>query len=761
MKDLTDSGSRWLFFWVVAAALGAIILATRLQLSFDLSAFFPRETTLQHDILVEQLRNGPASRMMVIGIAGADIDLLAEHSEELKQALAANPLFVNVLNGEFEEDAVAIPEPVATRFLLMRDVDYSLESLRFAIRSRLRDLAFGGGAIFLQLISSDPFFVAVDVLEGLAPVETSGDLWFAKNGAAVLVAETRAAAIDIEAQDTAMMAIRSAFQQLPDADTLQLDITGVGAFSVELRTTIHAEARMRTFLATAGVLLILVIAFGNLRFLLLASLPIGIGFVGGLSLIAVLFDKVHGITLAFGVTLLGVAIDYPLHLFSHSRYDSGRSAIGRVWPTMRLGAISTAVVYLALAFSGSQGLAQLGLFTAAGVTIAALVTRTLLPMLMANRRESDRVSEDAAGAPALRNSIAAAILMVALAPIWHSIDVGIWDDNLSSLSPVPSERLKADQALRSSTSTPNLRYQLVLHNEDLETLLQQSEIADQLLSDAMGDGLLEGWQSATQLLPSGATQERRRNAIPERIQLTDMLKAAVADTLFRPDAFAPFVEIAATAKTSSPLTPDDFIDTPLNAWLESHLIQVGGQWVALVSLVAPQVEALEQRIATWDVNADLVDLQESSASLMRDYRNELIKMLLIAASLIMAILWYAYRRMTQPFWILLTVGAALAVTIAIVAIAHGGLTVIHLVALLLVFGLGMDYSLFLSRSESPQERRATDRGVIACAASTTLAFAVLAGSSIPALKFIGLTVASGSATSFLIAWAGARTAKAT
>ena len=76
--------------------------------------------------------------------------------------------------------------------------------------------------------------------------------------------------------------------------------------------------------------------------------------------------------------------------------------------------------------------------------------------------------------------------------------------------------------------------------------------------------------------------------------------------------------------------------------------------------------------------------------------------------------------------------------------------------LLLVAGLGLDYALFLSRSEAAAERKATNIGVLACVASTTIAFMILAASSIPVLKFLGLTVATGSLVSFAVAWAGSR-----
>ena len=69
----------------------------------------------------------------------------------------------------------------------------------------------------------------------------------------------------------AVAAVRSAFEQLPGAESLQLDVTGVGAFSVELQQTIRAEALKRTILATVAVLLVLIVAFRNIRFLLLGS----------------------------------------------------------------------------------------------------------------------------------------------------------------------------------------------------------------------------------------------------------------------------------------------------------------------------------------------------------------------------------------------------------------------------------------------------------------------------------------------------------
>ena len=742
--------------WLAVAVVAVLVLATRLELSFDLSAFFPQQTTLEHDILIEQIRSGPGSRLLVIGISGAPADELAQASAQLKDVLSADTAFITVLNGEFSEDTEQVPEPVHSYYLLMRDIDYSRDALQQAVQSRLQDLAFGGGSALLELVARDPFLVTLDVVENLAPVDITGDMWFAADGTAVLMAETHAASIDILAQAEAIRTVQRAFAALPSSTPLTLELTGVGAFSVELRQTIRAEATKRSILASGALLLVLLVVFRKLRLLLLAALPISMGFLAGLALVSLLFDTVHGITLAFGFTLLGIAIDYPLHLFSHAQDDSGHAAIRRIWPTLLLGLLSTVVAYLALTFSGSQGLAQLGIFTAGGVVVAALATRTWLPLLLDQQPQAVPGDAETQQAPELRYLAAVIVLIVALFAVYRTLDAQLWDDNLSSLSPVPEERLAADHALRSAAVTPDMRYQLVLHSDSLESLLRDSESVDLLLAQAVDDGLLENWRSVSQMLPSRHTQERRQDAIPDAKVLDDRLREALVDTPFRADAFEQFLASASAAKSAPLLMPADIAATPLRSWLDSHLLQLGDQWVALISVVHPATAQLAERVGQWDIAVNFVDLQASSVDLVRDYRNGASNTILVAALIIVGLLWYVRGQFRQTLWLVLTVTSALTATVAVVTALHGSLTVIHLVALLLVLGLGLDYALFLSRTESLSERRATDRGVLACAASTTLAFGILAGSSIPVLKFLGLTVAAGSAASFLIAWSGSR-----
>lgn len=744
--------------WLLLALAAVTVLLFRLQLTFDLSAFFPQKTRLMQEILLEQLKNGPGSRLIVIGLKGAPEDKLAEYSDMLKSGLSGDPGFVNVLNGEFSMEAV-VPEPVRSYYLLLADIDYSGKSLREALLQRQRDLNLLGGNVLLDMISRDPFLETLKILERLRPVNADDAMWFAGDGSAVLLAQTRAPPVDIAAQEQAIATVKRAFADLPGSDALKLELTGVGAFSVELQSTIRAEAQKRSILAMTALLTVLLFLYRSFKLLLLAALPIGVGFLVGLAVVALVFDSVHGITLAFGFTLMGVAIDYPLHLFSHAKSESGATAIKSIWPTLRIGAASTAMAYLAIALSGSTGLAQLGIFTASGVIVAALVTRYWLPLFIAGRGGSETGSTARPQQPSLGFLPVVLVLFMALIGTRFLPGLGIWDDQLNSLSPVPQDRLATDGLLRSAAGTPDMRHQLVQHAADLETLLRDSESVDLELQKAVDDGLLLSWQSVSLVLPSRVLQEARQGAIPDGDILHARLLEAVAETAFREDAFEPFEKNARSSKSLPPLTPAQFRDTPLSSWLDSHLIQASGQWVSLVSMSGLDAQTLASRMRGWDTQAELVDLHQSSLDLMRDYRNSALKTISIASLLIIALLLFEQKRTRKVAWIVLTVTGSLAVTTVCVAVLHSGLTIIHLVGLLLVMGLGLDYALFLSRAESEPEQAATRHAVVACALTTSLTFGILAGSSIPVLQFLGLTVATGSAASFMLAFAGSRLSK--
>src|SRR6185503_18733591 len=131
------------------------------------------------------------------------------------------------------------------------------------------------------------------------------------------------------------------------------------------------------------MLLVLLIAYRGIGAIILSSLPLASAALAGLAAVSALFGSVHGITLAFGFTLIGVAQDYPIHLFSHLHPPKTPLQTARsVWPTLATGVVSTCIAYLAFLRSGVIGLSQLAWFTIVGLAVAGLTTRYLMPRLV-------------------------------------------------------------------------------------------------------------------------------------------------------------------------------------------------------------------------------------------------------------------------------------------------------------------------------------------------------------------------------------------
>ena len=102
----------------------------------------------------------------------------------------------------------------------------------------------------------------------------------------------------------------------------------------------------------------------------------------GVAVVQLVFGFVHGITLGFGATLIGEAVDYPAYLLTHVvAGERLQDTLTRIWPTLRLAVLTTVFGGLTMLLSSFTGLSQLGVSRVVGVLAAGFVTRWILPAL--------------------------------------------------------------------------------------------------------------------------------------------------------------------------------------------------------------------------------------------------------------------------------------------------------------------------------------------------------------------------------------------
>ncbi len=801
-----------LCIWLVLLALAGGWSASTLRVSGDLRLFMPAPRDADQTLMMELLGEGPGSRLLLLALQGGAPDDLAERSRALREALLEAPELAWTGNGE--EGLDALPEVLQdARYLVSAgpaEGSLAAPALKTALQDRLRDLASPAAAMVAPLLARDPTLETLRVLQAWTPAsepERHDGVWMSRDlTQALLLVETRAPGFDPVGQQGALQHIRAAHAGLAEPRGT-LEISGPGAFAERMSEQTRSEASLLGMAATAMLLALLAVAYRSASLPLYGALPLATGGIAGIAAVAALFGDMHGITLAFGFTLLGVAQDYPVHLFSHGKPGATPLTTARhIWPTLAAGTGSSCLAYTIFLFAGVDGLRQLAVFTMTGLAVASLTTRYLLPRVL------PAVHRDAADAAFPRwlqrhllsrrlprwpvALIAAASLAGLLLP-----QAGWWQDDLGQLTPVPPALLQRDRELRAELGAPDVRWLLVVRGADAEAVLVRSEALQADLDELVGRRAISGYEIASKYLPSQSTQRARQALLPTPEKLAADLAQAQAGTEFAADAFRPFLDAVERARTRAPIVPADLQGTPLQLRLDgllraaeerprtaqthqeprtaqshkepraaqshqepraaqshqepraaqSHQKPSGA--LGLVSLSGLDNPAALQAWAATQADVHLLDLKATAQSLATAWRARLLYAMAVAWVLLCIGITWSIGSWRRAVRVLAPVALG---TLALLGLFHAlgiALTLFHLVSLVLAACLGVDYALFLERAGSDaHDQRRTLHALVVCSLSTLFVFALLALSQLPVLRAIGLTVSGGVLLQTLLAW---------
>lgn len=771
-----------LALWL-ALVLLAVLQITRTSFTADLSAFLPAAPDARQRLLIEQIHSGAPSRTLLMGIAGGDATARAQASRELANALRDSGRFDQVNNGEtagwagfgqwlFDHRYQLSPAVTPERF--------SADGLREAIAESTSLLGTPAGNAIKPLLDRDPSGETQRIAESLIPArspKTEQGVWAGRQQPrALLMATIHATGADIDSQAAAIATVRQAFEPLA-ARGLTLQLSGAPVFSVDSRARIEREVRM---LAIAGALLmstLLLLAFASPRALAVAALPVATGVLAGIVAVSLGFGSVHGMTLGFGSTLIGESVDYAIYYLIQSRRDEqGRGGwtawVRGSWPTVRLGLLTSVCGFAALLLSGFPGLAQLGVFSVAGLVAAALTTRYVLPAVMPDGARGSRLigalGRLARAGIALLPRLRVPVLVLGVAAamlLWQRGD--LWRADLASLSPVPRAAIELDEQLRADLTSSDSGTLVVVQGPDVETTLQRAEAAAARLEALIERGTIGGFDSVTRFLPSRATQQRRIAALPDGPALQAALARATADGPLPAARLAPFVADVAKARQARPLTAADLSGSAVAPLVDALLLRRPDGSASALLPVQPARDGIDiaalgaalQGLA----DTQVLDIGLELRGLYDRYLVEAQGQALLGALgvvLLMALWLRSWRRLLavcQPL--------VLAVLLSMGMLAALGvqLGILHLVGLLLVVAVGSNYALFFDMLREGNDPGGAPGATLVLSNDDTLAslllanvttvasFGLLAMSSIPVLSAIGVVVAPGALLALLLA----------
>lgn len=787
----------WILFSLICG-----YLVSKAQFTADMSAFLPRNPSQRQQLLIDQISEGAASRSLIVSIEGVPSPVLAKLSSAMGQALRGLPDFKNISNGQREANQKDQELLFKNRYLLspaMNDARMTVPGLRTAVEENLAEISSSAGLLSKSLLSQDPTGESLEILKRVIPTDqpslTEGVWMNAKGTKALLLLQTHAQGSDLDAQQSAHQAVARSFELAKSkvgtaGSAATLKYSGPGVFAVNSRDTIKSEAAYLSAVGTLMILGLLWVVYRSFTTLLLGMIPVATGAIAGITAVSLGFSSVHGMTLGFGITLIGEAVDYAIYLFvqympSARLNDKGSSQntssfSSSFWPTIRLGVLTSIVGFSTMLFSGFTGLAQLGLFSIVGIVVAAITTRYVLPVLLPSDfhvRQPKKLGALLVKVVAKLRRLKISILLVTAVAIVFLVTRGdtLWSMELGGLSPVAESAQKLDADLRAELGAPDAGMLIVLKAPSSELILQLSEKVSARLEPLVISGVLGGFQSPSNYLPSRQTQLARKVSIPEDVELRRRMAMALEGLPLNANKLDAFFADIALARLAQPLKRTDLDNTSLSLGVDSLMMQEAKApqaWAALIVLQPPVKNGTQQNLDHRKINAALANLLENATSnsepsvflielkteasnLYKAYLSEAVQLTAVGFLAIIALLFITLRSGLRVFRVI----APLLVSVAWVATAlvllKGNLNLLHLIGLLLVIAIGSNYALFFDQRSDDQPNIQSSNAssvnqhsllssLFFANLTTVLGFGILSFSTVPVMNSLGVTVSLGA-----------------
>jgi predicted exporter len=612
----------------------------------------------------------------------------------------------------------------------------------------------------------DPFGLFTDWIQARVretPVRPRDGRLFVSDGQrqyVVMPFTLRVPAFSIAAQRAVMplleQARQAAHKAVPQAETAA---AGVILYAASAGTQANLELSIIGFGSLVGMILLMWFTFHSLKPIALIMLSVGVGCLGALSICWLLFERIHLLTLVFGASLIGGAQDYGTYFLCHriaphaSTLDSWQ-LLRRLLPALLLALVTTVIGYLALALTPFPGLRQIALFSALGLIFAWLTVIFWFPILARiGASESTRVVHWCATSlerwPLLRfqQSELVAGLLIAF------VVFGFWrlgvEDDIRLLQNPPKNLIDDQIKLNKLLDAPTPAQFYIVRAPTSEMVLQREEMLKERLDPLIGKQVISGYHALSNWVPSAQAQATRRSLIDRTLLSDNGPLEALAAQIGENGKWVAATRAHLLAP-ALPLKLEDFLETPAGElWGHLWLGQLDGGSASIVALrgLTPTGLAKLQQVASGLEGVQWVDKVGEISLVLGRYRRTMGWVVLFSYLVVFGLLYPRYRSAT--WHVLAPTALASIATLALLGIAGQNFQLFHVLALMLLLGVGVDYGIFLHEHPSHRDPIAW-LAVGLSALSTLLSFGLLSLSQTPALRAFGLTMLIGTVALWLI-----------
>lgn len=775
---------RWL--WLILLVPVAIGLV-RLRFDVEIFDLLPPNLAAVQGLKLYQ-RHFANARELLVTIKGAD----AEQTEAAALALATKLQSRTnlVASVTWEPPWLEHPEQAAELMAYLwlnqppeafRELTNRLapDKLPKILATAREELATSMSPQEIARLSYDPYGLTLlpEGAEGAAPSFAQGQEMFSSGDGRfrlVFVQAARELTTYRECQSWLGQVRQSASNAVDALPGVSLGFTGRPAFMSEVAGGMEHD--ISTSVGGTAVIIAVLFWLAHRRIKpmlwLLALLTLILG--STLALGGLIFGSINVVSMGFAAILLGLAVDYAVVHYQealahpHLSIPQIRHAIA---PSIFWAAVTTISAFLVLNFGGLPGLGQLGTLVGLGVALAAtIMIFEFLPPLFPGRRETvPGISAPLAAKPSagpLNRLTGFVITGAVLASVSLILAFGLprVDPSANALRPRNSQAYAAIDEMQSQLNQKREPLWLLIAGRDLAEVEQKLLQAQAALARAVSNQLIDGFTLPTPLWPRPDYQAKNRSSALTLASESQAFREAAQTNGFAEGSLALTDQILSTWKNAAAVTGTFWPTNPMSRWIFDKFSAHAPEKEFALGLVNARQNggARGEAMATLAAELPQGDVWLSGwellgSSIFSEVKLNLWKVVVPMVLLVLFSLYLAFRRLPE---ILLSVAVLVLsglVLLAVMRLFHWSWNLLNLMAIPLVLGTGVDYSIFMQlalrrfHGDQRMAYQSVGRALLLCGGTAIAGFGSLAWSSNAGMASLGQVCAVGVAGNMLIA----------
>ncbi len=552
------------------------------------------------------------------------------------------------------------------------------------------------------------------------------------------------------------------------SSTISFRWTGLVRLARVSRNRMQNDASWIGTISLLGVILLVYLVFRSFRHLVLLVATVLFGFVSAFAISQLVFD-LHVITIAFGTTLIGISVDYAFHYYTNHRYrtDGWTPWMGlkQIAPGITFGLLTSIMAFSSLSLTPLPALQQIAVFTCVGLVGAYLTVVACFPLMARILLPSDRTPDRITG-PDLP-----AVMAQKLIRLWRAVGsgttsvvllsssilltgvllvVGIssidFNDNMERLAQIPASLQKNDRYIRNATGIKNTGRYLLVEGSTKQELLQHQEEVQKQLEELKSNHAFGGYWGLLHFLPSRRRQRQNLALVKQSLLSdTEQLGEALDDVGYHPDIREElFSTLRNAIQEKTYLTVDEWRNHPASFGLRQLWLGCSnGRCSSLIILKQIRNEQLIEQ--TFD-DIDFAHYRNRKRAFERVMTQYRVRSMTLATGAYGVILLFLLLRYGVGLGLLMFLPSALGTLITLSSLSLFGVDfhLMHVLAVLIILGMGIDYTIFLvEEAQQAESIQPTMVAIILSAFTTVLSFGCLAFSQAAVIHSIGLIVFPG------------------